>query len=297
MIMVTIRNIALVIFTWLCTVFYIQSQPYSIVNENLTMPSEILSYDVNYAVYLPEGYNTSARSYPVVYLLHGFSDDHTGWIQFGEMKRIADEAIRSGKIAPMIIVMPDAKKTWYINDYKGNEPYEDMFFKEFIPFIDKTYPTRSKKEFRGIAGLSMGGYGSLLYSLKHPDVFAGCAAFSAGIFTDDEMINLPVTNYNRLFGELFKPADDPKRVNQHWHDNSVLFLIENNQKEDIEKVRYYVDCGDDDFLFEGNSTLHITLKKKEINHQYRVRDGTHNWEYWRTGLADGLEFISQNFHR
>ncbi len=261
------------------------------------MYSEILDQKVNYAVYLPPGYETSERSYPVVYLLHGFSDDHTGWIQFGEMHRIVDKTILEGKIAPMIVVMPDAKKTWYINDYKKTVAYENMFFQEFIPYIDDIYRTRSKKEFRGIAGLSMGGYGSLLYSLKHPDTFAGCAAFSPGVFTDREMRTMPEQNYSNLFGELFKPAGDQNRVNSYWHANSVLYLIEEKNKHDIEKVRFYIDCGDDDFLFEGNSTLHITLKNKEINHQYRVRDGTHSWEYWRTGLADGLEFISQSFHR
>ena len=292
-----IREFILLAFFLLTFALFNEAHAQSIVDEQLTMSTEMLPYDVNYAIYCPPDYHQSNRSYPVVYLLHGFSDDHTGWIQFGEMKRIVDKAIRTGIIAPMIIVMPDAKTTWYINDFRKNEPYEDMFFQEFIPYIDRTYRTRAKKEFRGIAGLSMGGYGSLLYSLKHPDVFAACAAFSPGVFTDEEMRNMPARNYTNWFGKLFKSSGDSNRINQYWHDHSILYLIEEKNKEDIGKVRYYIDCGDDDFLFEGNSKLHITLKKKEIGHQYRVRDGTHSWEYWRTGLADGLEFISQSFHR
>lgn len=295
--MIRIRDIMFLLISWFISSVFVQGQPHSVVNEKLSMPSQILAYEVNYAIYLPESYNTSTRSYPLVYLLHGYSDDHTAWIQFGEMKRIIDEGIRKGTIAPMIIVMPDAKTTWYINDFRKNEPYEDMFFQEFVPYIDKTYRTRSKKEFRGVAGLSMGGYGSLLYALKHPEMFAACAAFSPGVFTDDEMRDMQIENYNKWFGEIFKTAGDPNRINQYWHEHSVLYLIEDKQKEDIAKVRLYIDCGDDDFLFEGNFTLHIALKKKEIDHQYRVRDGTHSWEYWRTGLADGLAFISQSFHR
>ena len=130
--------------------------------EKVNIQSKILNSTVNYAVYLPPGYENSIRSYPVVYLLHGFSDNETGWIQFGEVQHIVDMAISKGDIPPMIIVMPDGKVSWYINDVDGKNRYEDMIFEEFIPFIDKTYRTRAEKEFRAVSGLSMGGYGSLL---------------------------------------------------------------------------------------------------------------------------------------
>ena len=89
----------------------------------------------------------------------------------GQMKTIADRAIANEEAVPMIIVMPDAWDTWYINQYDGKVPYEDMFFEELIPYMEKTYRIRSDKESRAIAGLSMGGYGSFLYSLHHPDMF------------------------------------------------------------------------------------------------------------------------------
>ncbi|HVO74606.1 MAG TPA: alpha/beta hydrolase-fold protein, partial [Ignavibacteriaceae bacterium] len=128
------------------------------VYENGIIESSILKDEMKFSIYLPAGYETSERDYPVVYLLHGRTDDHTAWIQFGEMQRIVDEGIENGKIAPMIIVMPDAKLTFYMNNFKGTYNYEDYFIKEFIPYIEKNYRCRSKKEFRGIAGLSMGGF-------------------------------------------------------------------------------------------------------------------------------------------
>lgn len=123
----------------------------------MSMRVGILPYDINYTIYLPPDYELSKRYYPVVYLLHGFSDDQTGWVQFGEMKQIVDNAIVQGTIAPITGVMPYAKKNWYVNNFRGNVRYMDMLFQEFIPFIDRTCRTRPEKEFRGIAGLSVGG--------------------------------------------------------------------------------------------------------------------------------------------
>ena len=116
------------------------------VSDNLSLPSKILKMDRKYAIYLPPDYETSQRSYPVLYLLHGAGDDQTGWVQFGEVLNIADEAIKSGLATPMIIVMPDANtgKRGYVNDVKGEWLYEDFFFQEFIPFIEKTYRSKLK---------------------------------------------------------------------------------------------------------------------------------------------------------
>ena len=109
------------------------------VSDNLTVPSKLLKMDRKYAVYLPPDYETSQRSYPVLYLFHGAGDDQTGWVQFGEVLNIADEAIKSGTATAMIIVMPDANtgKRGYVNDVKGEWLYEDFFFQEFMPFIEK----------------------------------------------------------------------------------------------------------------------------------------------------------------
>src|SRR3954469_9379824 len=107
--------------------------------EQSTIKSAILNKDVKYAVYFPPDYATSERTYPVVYLLHGYSDDHTGWVLFGEIQHYADRGIAEGIIPPMIIVMPNGDSSWFINSYDGKENYEDFFIKEFIPSIEKLY--------------------------------------------------------------------------------------------------------------------------------------------------------------
>src|SRR6185369_3468423 len=131
------------------------SQPAGKVIEQDGIQSTLLEKKVNYTVYLPADYDVSRRSYPVVYLLHGFTDDNTGWLQFGEINRYADKAIADGTIPPMIIIMPNADSSWYINSYDGKEKYEDFFIKEFMPSIEKSYHIKAEKHYRGLAGLSM----------------------------------------------------------------------------------------------------------------------------------------------
>lgn len=266
--------------------------------EQKTVKSAILNRAVSYTVYLPADYDQSERSYPVVYLLHGYTDDNTGWLQFGEINRYADKAIAEGTIPPMIIIMPDADSSFYINSYDGKEKYEDFFIKEFMPAVEKTWRIKGEKRYRGVAGLSMGGYGALIYSLKYPDLFAAAAPLSAAVSDDNAIISMPDYNWNRIFGQLYgRGLSGKDRLTSAWYDNSVLKIIENKTTDELKKVRYWIDCGDDDFLTKGNSLLHILLIDKQVPHEYRVRDGAHNWTYWRTGITDALQFIGESFHQ
>lgn len=263
------------------------------VMDNQSMKSNILKMDRKYAVYLPPDYFTSERSYPVLYLLHGAGDDQTGWVQFGEVLHIADKAILSGSATPMVIVMPDANTgtRGYVNDAKGEWRYEDFFFEEFMPFIEKTFRIKGEKRYRAIAGLSMGGEGTFIYALHHPELFSSACPLSAatGPATIEEM-----NNY-RLWKTGDGISDAQKKA--YFEKYSVLNLIANMKDDQKRAVRWYIDCGDDDFLFEGNSLVHIAMRKKEIPHEFRIRDGGHSWSYWRTALPVVLEFISMSFHQ
>ncbi len=265
--------------------------------EGLTFHSHLMG-DVRYTIYLPPGYETSVRRYPVVYLLHGYTDDDTGWLQFGEADRIAGEAILKGEIPPMILVMPDGGVTWYVNDYKGKKPWANMFIKEFIPFIDSLYRTRPEKQFRGIAGLSMGGYGALQTAMRNPGMFAACVAFSSGTITDEDVVRMDDKEYNMYFGSLFgKNLKGEKRLTATWKAFSPMDLLDTQPLDKLKTVHWYLDVGDDDFLYRGNSALHVKMRDIGLPHEYRVRDGKHTWLYWRTGLEAGLQFIGEDFHR
>ncbi len=286
-----------IILVLLATTSITRAIPTGTVIESLSMPSNIVSYDVNYCVYLPPGYEEGARKYPVVYLLHGYSDKEWGWVQFGEIQQAADRAIADRIIPPMIIVMPDGKVTFYCNDYKNEDRWEDMFIEEFIPHIDQDYRTRPDKEFRGISGLSMGGFGSLMFALRYPDMFAACAALSSAAYEDEELIGKnSKRNWDNFYGKIFGPLEDgelPKAFREHHS----IDLVKAKPLEELNKVRYYIDCGDKDFLIRGNMYLHKVMLDKEAPHEFRVRQGAHNWPYWRTGIVDGLKFIGESFHR
>ncbi|HOU96851.1 MAG TPA: alpha/beta hydrolase-fold protein [Bacteroidales bacterium] len=263
------------------------------VMDNLSMKSQILNMERKYAIYLPPDYETSQRSYPVLYLLHGAGDDQTGWVQFGEVLHIANEAIKSGKATPMIIVMPDANtgKRGYVNDFKNEWRYEDFFFQEFMPFVEKTWRIKGEKRYRAIAGLSMGGEGTFIYALHHPELFSSACPLSAA--TGPQNIE-EMPKYNLWPGIKEIPAN---RKEDYYKKYSVLSLIESMPDNQKRAVRWYIDCGDDDFLYEGNALVHIAMRKKEIPHEFRIRDGGHTWTYWRTALPVVLEFVSMSFHQ
>ena len=268
------------------------------VKEGLPLDSKILGKPVRYTLYLPYDYETSKRYYPVVYLLHGYSDNDMGWIQFGEAQMIADEGIARRDIPPMILVMPDGGVSWYINNADNSVRYEDFFFQEFLPFIESHYRIRSEKQYRGISGLSMGGFGALTYALRHPDMFSACVAFSAAVFTDEEIIAMPADRWMKIQSVVSGSGMEGKnRITQHYKSYSPLHLAQAEDREKLKKVRFYVDCGDDDVLSEGNAMLHIELHNLGIPHEYRVRDGGHTWSYWRSGLPEGLKFIGTSFHQ
>ncbi len=258
--------------------------------DNMVMESTILRSTRNYAVYLPPDYDSSQRSYPVLYLLHGSGDDHTGWVQFGEVLHITDKAIEQGIATPMIIIMPDAQtgKLGFFNQDDWN--YEDHFFQEFIPHVEKKYRIKSQKRYRAVAGLSMGGGGSFMYALHHPEMFSSSCPLSAYVgeptFADFKSRISPEQRQ--------KPEDE---LLEYYHRHHAISLLDSLPVNKVKSVRWFIDCGDDDFLYEGNSLIHIAMKKKNIPHEYRVREGAHNWTYWRESLPEVLKFVSDTFHQ
>ncbi len=282
-----------ILLAWACLFSFALMAQTGKVYDDLSFPSKILGGERKFAIYLPPDYENSSRKYPVLYLLHGSGDDQTGWVQFGEVLHIADKAIREGKATPMIIVMPDANtgQRGYYNSPDGKWRYEDFFFDELMPYIEGKYRIKAEKRHRAVAGLSMGGGGSFVYALHRPDLFSSACPLSAwaGHLTLAETKEWVKRGGN---AEI-KDAD----VEAYYKKYSVLPLVEGIKDENKKAIRWYIDCGDDDFLFEGNSLLHIAMKKKEIPHEFRIRNGGHTWTYWREALPEVLSFISDAFHQ
>lgn len=240
------KNLFAVFFALLLSVPVFAQWQGGKVFDHLTMPSKILKSDRKYAIYLPPDYDYSDRTYPVLYLLHGALDDQTGWVQFGEVKYIADKAIAEGKATPMIIVILDGNggRRGFVNDVKGDWNFEDFFFKEMIPYIDQKYHTKKEKKFRAVAGLSMGGGATYIYALHHPEMFSAACPLSGDIgpaTLDDARKALARNN----------PNVTDAAVDAYYKDQSVLSLVNNMPDAQKNAVRWYMSAGDQDGLSAG----------------------------------------------
>ena len=257
-----------------------------------SLQSSILGTMKPYTVYVPQGFRMNPNAhYPVLYLLHGLTDNDGAWTEKGQMDRVMDELIANGEIPPMVVIMPNAGDRDTRNVWNGyfNMPgwqYEDFFFKELMPAVEAKYRAGGSKEQRAVAGLSMGGGGSVGYAMGHPDLYAACYAMSAWLTADEK----PDAQSNDKMGLLSNAV--------HAHDPMVLLSkADDTQLTSLRTVRWYIDCGDDDFLLEQNMQLVLALRKNRIPHQLRVRDGGHTWEYWHNALRLCLPFVARAFGR
>jgi len=265
--------------------------------EALSYSSEIFEDEIKYSVYLPTEYDSSARSYPVLYLFHGLGNNEHAWIQYGDMKRLMDAMYSNDAIVPMIVVMPNARNSWFIDDIDSDFPFETMFIDEFIDHIDLNYRTRSEKKFRAFGGLSMGGYGALILAFKHPEVVSSIFSLSPGIWTDETIQTLSNEDYLRTFDKLYT-TDPDNRLTERWKAHSIHHQVKVKSQSDLSKVKYYITSGDDDAgISVATAELHILFKDKNVPHEYRVYDGGHTWEYWRKTFPEAVRFISDEFQR
>jgi S-formylglutathione hydrolase FrmB len=109
---------------------------------------------------------------------------------------------------------------------------------------------------------------------------------------------MPDENWSRGIGLVYgKDLKGKDRLGSHYQKNSGIGLVGSLNAEEMKKVRYYIDCGDKDFLIKGNMALHAVMIDKKIPHEFRVREGVHDWTYWRTALPEVFRFISEGFHR
>ena len=257
-----------------------------------SLSSRVLGATVKYNVYLPDGFGKTDRHYPVVYLLHGLSDDYTAWENLGRMKIVTDELIRSGEARPMVIIMPNAGDADIRNVWNGyfNMPgwnYEDFFFGELLPAVEEKYNCGGSKSKRAVMGLSMGGGGSIVYSQRHPELFSSCYAMSPWLDNKADEVG-PDSAVKDKFYE----------VCQSVREHSALDFLDRADAATLERLRtvaWFVDCGDDDFLFHLSIAFHTKMKQAGVHSELRVRDGVHNWEYWHLALRLSLPFASRNF--
>lgn len=239
--------------------------------------SAAMKKNIKAVVIIPHNYELG-KEYPVVYLLHGYSDDYTDWImKVPVLKDLVD-------IYDLIIVCPDGGfSSWYWDSPIDEKfRYETYVASELVQWVDKNFKTIKNRSGRAITGLSMGGHGALFLALKHQDVFGAAGSMSGGV----DIRPFP-KNWDMAL-RLGKYAEHP----EHWEKNTVinmLHLLTPNA------LRLIIDCGTEDFFFRVNENLHQKLLERNIPHDYITRPGAHNWQYWNNAVNYQLLFMKRFF--
>jgi len=243
--------------------------------------SSALQRKWTYAVYLPDGYETSTLHYPVLYLLHGHGQNLYDWANSGHIQQTADALIAHGDMPPAIIVMPDAGTTWYVD---RKEKMETAVIHDLIGDVERNFRAIGARDGRLVGGLSMGGYGALRFALKYPEMFAAAALLSPAIYDPEP----PQDSGARKAGVFGSPDFDP----QVWKSLNYPGLWDAFLAKKV-AVPMYIDSGDDDsFFIEAEATrLYSLLRKNGQPAELRIVDGGHDWQVWESTIGDALRYI------
>lgn len=257
--------------------------------EKAVFESASLGTFMPYQIYLPPNYQTNQR-YPVLYLIHGYSGNESFFFSYLGINRIADKLIRSGQIAPMIIVTPYVKDSFCLNSagetgiYIINSNtlsgmaqgrYEDYVVNDLIQHIDSNYQTLTDREHRFIGGISMGGFGALYLAFRHPELFSRAGGHSSALVT------------NQALDEFWKwiYPDENRR-----NERDPLRLA---TTRDIQGLKIYLDCGTGDSLFTGSFVLASVLRLNKANFEFHENAGEHLLSYWIYHAEEYLKFYGR----
>lgn len=251
------------------------------------MPCTLLS-DIShrsYSIYLPGSYDADTlRRYPVLYLMHGGGESHTVWQRKGRLRELADSLIACGAMNDMVIVCPEANENNMMYFDAPQWKYESFFFREFVPYIERTYRVRTDKGGRAIAGFSMGGGAATVYGVHHPELFAMVYDIS-GYLRPQPL-------------EWLKNDPSASWRQQVIGQNNPIEQLEKGSTAEVKawkRVDWKVAVGDHDFTLEANMDLVKAFRRKGIDFSMRVGAGAHNWQWVAPALADAMQQASRNF--
>jgi len=236
--------------------------------------SEALGKQTAANIILPQG--KGKGPFPVLYLLHGLSDDHTMWSRRTNVERyVAD--------LPLIVVMPDGGRGFYCDAPEGFA-YETAIARDLIGYIDTVFQTQATRAGRCISGLSMGGYGAVKLALRFPELFvsahshSGAVDFAHGFWRDSP-------EFRRIVGpEAVGGPHDLYRLAENAAAQGATFPW----------PALRLDCGADDFLIEDNRSFHTHLDQLAIPHEYQEHPGAHTWDYWDRHIVEAIAFHARH---
>ena len=265
---------------------------------DLSFSSAILGMNVNFSILLPKDYvSKPEKRYPVVYMCHGLGDNNNSWND--KWLRIEEKVteLEARGLDDMIYVFPNGLKTYYVNRVDGTFRYMDMFIREFIPHIDRTYRTIADKRHRSVTGYSMGGFGALALAEKNPDMFLCCAPLSMSFRTDQQYMTEAQEVWDNQWGWIFggKGSSGEARLTDYYKSFCPFYQFVPENRSILSKVNWFLTCGDDEEqLLIANDELHVQMRDNGYEHEYRVKNGGHTGSYWRSALDEVLPYFASH---
>ena len=284
------------LFLALCLLSYSQAVSSQVAGkEKATLPanveesrlvSRLMGRELPYRVVLPVKYaETKDKRYPVIYLLHGLTGHYENWTNLSKLAKYA-------AAFDTIIVTPEGENGWYSDhSSKADEKWESYIVQELIPEVDKRFRTLATRDKRAIAGLSMGGYGSIKFGLKYPDKFVVVGSFSGALgaasFTEKQIPGAIGKTIDGIFGPV---GSDTRK------SNDIFEIVRSLTPEETRELPFiYLDCGTEDFLIQNNRDFVALLSEKKVPHEYRQLPGAHNWQYWDRQVQEFLRLADRKF--
>ena len=245
--------------------------------DTVSVWSAAMNKNVKSVVITPEGY-AQRDSFPVVYLLHGYSGNYAGWVNNApEIKDLADSY-------GFIVVCPDGGYgSWYWDSpVDSSFRYETFVATELVAWVDDQYKTIRSREGRAITGLSMGGHGALYLAMNHVDVYGAAGSTAGGVDIRPFPLNWDIAD------RLGSYANHAER----WDTHTVINLVHRLTPNALALI---IDCGTGDFFYDVNEQLHRKLLDRNIPHTYITGPGGHNWKYWQRSITHQLLYFNEFF--
>lgn len=247
--------------------------------DTLEIYSPSMRKAIRCVIITPDQYTVQGKPYPVLYLLHGWSGNYSGWL------KDAPQLQQHADTYQMLVICPDGGyDSWYLNSpVDSTVRYETHITQEVVPFIDYYYHTRKEPGGRAIAGLSMGGHGALYLGARHPELFGAAGSMAGGLDLR------PFKNNNwDLEGVLGNPGSHW----DNWEHCSAVNLVEQIKANQLQLI---IDCGVEDFFLETNRDMHQRLLKAGVGHEYTERPGGHSGAYWGSAVDFQVLFFDKYF--
>ena len=247
--------------------------------EERQLKSKLMARDMPYRVILPAKYSTKSNErFPVIYLLHGLTGNYKNWVDKTDVEQF-------GVGYDFVIVTPDGNNGWYTDSVVApNDKFESYIVKELIPEIERDFRVVADRGHRMIAGLSMGGYGSIKFGLKYPDMFSMVGSFSGALGAASFTEKNAGVNIGRAIDQIFGPEGSETRSS-----NDIFKIVRDAAPDRVKAMPFiYQSCGTEDFLIGNNRDFLALMNEKKVAHEYREHPGVHDWVFWNDQVREFL---------